>query len=270
MAVRARRVGEAAGEPLSASLRVAMDPAKFTTVAHRDHRFCNPLDPVVLERVLDGVGLLPGDRVLDVGCGKGALLVDLAARHGITGVGVDINASFLEAGRTDAERRGVGGAVTLVEMEASRFESAPGSFALGTCIGSAHALGGYPATLRALARWVRPGGHVLVGQGFWMREPDREYLERLGATVDELADHEGNIAAGPAQGLAGAGAWASSDRDWARYEDLYAATVERHAADHPDDPDVPAMLARIRRWRETYLRWGRDTLGFGLYLFRRP
>jgi len=30
------------------------------------------------------------------------------------------------------------------------------------------------------------------------------------------------------------------------------------------------MLERIRRWRDGYLRWGRDTLGFGLYLFYRP
>jgi hypothetical protein len=29
------------------------------------------------------------------------------------------------------------------------------------------------------------------------------------------------------------------------------------------------MLERIRGWRETYRRWGRDTLGFGLYLFRQ-
>jgi hypothetical protein len=27
------------------------------------------------------------------------------------------------------------------------------------------------------------------------------------------------------------------------------------------------MKARITRWREIYLRWGRDTLGFGTYLF---
>ena len=247
-----------------------MDPLKFTTVAHRHHRFCNPLDPVVLDRVLDGLGLLPGDRTLDVGCGKGALLVDLAVRHGVTGVGLDINAAFLEEGRTFAEGRGVSGAVSLLEVEASRFESAPGSFALGVCIGSSHALGGYAGTLRELARWVRPGGHVLAGHGYWKCEPDPEYLERLGATVDEMTDHEGNIAAGLAPRLVGAGAWTSTDPDWARYEDLYADTVERHAADHPEDPDAPAMLVRIRRWRETYLRWGRVTLGFGLYLFRRP
>ena len=34
--------------------------------------------------------------------------------------------------------------------------------------------------------------------------------------------------------------------------------------------DVPAMLERIRKWRDGYLRWGRDTLGFAVYLFYRP
>ncbi len=40
--------------------------------------------------------------------------------------------------------------------------------------------------------------------------------------------------------------------------------------EHPDDPDAPAMLDRIRRWRDGYLRWGRDTMGFALYLHRVP
>ena len=30
------------------------------------------------------------------------------------------------------------------------------------------------------------------------------------------------------------------------------------------------MLERIRKWRDAYLRWGRDTLGFAVYLFYRP
>ena len=247
-----------------------MDHAKFTTIAHRNHRFCNPLDPAVLERAMDGLGLRAGDRVVDVGCGKAALLVDLAARHDIAGVGVDINASFLDEGRALAERSGVAKAVTLIEAEAGGLDLPPASFALGLCIGSTHALGGYPETLRALGRLVRPGGHVLVGQGYWKRPPDAEYLERLGATADEMTTHEGNVATGVTEGLVAAGAWVSGDDDWDRYEDLYADTVEDYVAGHPADPDAPAMLERIRRWRETYRRWGRDTLGFGLYLFRRP
>ena len=50
----------------------------------------------------------------------------------------------------------------------------------------------------------------------------------------------------------------------------YSRSIERYAGEQPDDPDVPEMLKRSRRWRDSYLRWGRDTLGFGVYLFHRP
>ena len=246
-----------------------MDPAKFTTIAHRRHRHCNPVDPDVLEHVLSLPGLKPGHRVLDVGCGKAALLIHVAERYGASCTGVDINAAFLAEGRAEAARRGVARAVTLIETEASKLDAPAASFDLGLCIGSTHAFGTYGDTLRGLARWVRPRGHLLVGEGYWKRVPAAEYLERLGTAPDELTTHEGNVAAGVAQGLETRGAWPSSESDWDRYEDLYAHTAEQYVAEHPDDPDAPAMRDRIRRWRETYRTWGRDTLGFGLYLFRQ-
>ena len=247
-----------------------MDQTRFSTIAHRDHVYCNPLDPVVLDQVTDRLELAAGRRVLDVGCGKGALLVRIAERTGARGTGVDINAAFLAEARTRAERSGVASLVELHEMEASRLVLEPASFDAGICIGSTHALGGYRETLRALAGLVRPGGRVLVGEGYWRQDPDPEYLDRLKATADEMTTHEETIAAGEAEGLTPCDAWVSSQRDWDRYEDLYARTVETWVATHGDDPDASEARERIRRWRETYLRWGRDTLGFGLYLFARP
>jgi len=247
-----------------------MDPLKFTTIAHGAHRFLNPIDPGTLEQALARVALAPGDRAIDVGCGKAALLIGLAERYRVRGLGVDINPAFLAEARAEAERRGVSQAVELIEGNAAGLHLTPASFALGSCIGATHALGGYPETLRALARLVRPGGHLLVGEGYWKHPPAPEYLERLGAREDEMTTHEGNLAAGNAAGLGERGAWVSRDQDWDRYEDLYADSVERYVEAHAEDPDAPAIGERIRRWRETYLRWGRDTLGFGLYLFERP
>ena len=51
---------------------------------------------------------------------------------------------------------------------------------------------------------------------------------------------------------------------------LFYRSVERYAREQPDDPDVGTMLDRARRWRDAYLRWGRDALGFAAYLFYRP
>ncbi|HEX4205805.1 MAG TPA: hypothetical protein VHZ51_16720 [Ktedonobacteraceae bacterium] len=45
--------------------------------------------------------------------------------------------------------------------------------------------------------------------------------------------------------------------------------IEHYAREMPEDPAVPGLLERIRSWRDLYLRWGRDTLGFGLYLFQK-
>jgi hypothetical protein len=62
----------------------------------------------------------------------------------------------------------------------------------------------------------------------------------------------------------------SSREDWDRYEFLQLRAAERHAAAHPDDPDVPELLERARRERVEYLRWGRDTLGWAIHLFAQP
>ena len=247
-----------------------MDHAKFSTIAHRDHEYCNPLDPDAIEQAIERLGLAPGRRLLDVGCGKATFLVRAAERTGASCVGVDINAAFLAEGRARAERCAVTELVTLIEGEAPGLDPTSAAFDAAACIGSTHAFGSYHDTLRGLARRVRPAGTLLVGAGFWKRPPDPEYLARLGATEDEMARHEDNIASAEAEELRPLGTWVSSDRDWDRYEDLYARTMEVYVATHPDDPDTPEMRERIRRWRETYLRWGRDTLGFGLYLFARP
>jgi hypothetical protein len=38
----------------------------------------------------------------------------------------------------------------------------------------------------------------------------------------------------------------------------------------PDEPGADEMRAHIRRWNDAYRRWGRDTMGFALYLHRVP
>lgn len=58
---------------------------------------------------LGRAGVGAGDRVLDVGCGKGAAAVEVAARLGCRVVGVDAFGPFVESARELAARRGVAG-----------------------------------------------------------------------------------------------------------------------------------------------------------------
>ena len=85
-----------------------------------------------------------------------------------------------------------------------------------------------------------------------------------------VLDHRGNVQAGVEAGLIPMHATTANADEWDEYEWKYCRSIERYAREQPEDPDVPAMLERIRKWRDAYLRWGRDTLGFAVYLFYRP
>ncbi len=247
-----------------------MMPMKFTTVAHADHDLLSPLSMEKIARVIELMDLDPGARVLDVGCGKAELLIRLVERYGAHAVGIDPNRAFLAEARATARRRVPGADLAFHPVAMADYTAVPGSFDLACCLGATQAFGDLGSTLGALRALVRPGGQILIGEGYWRRPPGAGYLEVLEAEPEELSDHAGNVAAGEAAGLICLYSLAASEDEWDHYEGLYLRAVERWLAWHPEDPDAAPFRARIRRWRDAYLRWGRDTLGFGLYLFRRP
>src|SRR5262245_13034491 len=252
---------------------MTLDRSKLTAIGHADHVICNPVSSQTVDEVRELVELAGAARVLDAGCGKAEILMRLIERRApvrIRGVGVDTSARFLDEGRRRAEGRVPAGALELVEGDVVAFLRSPTDlFDVAICTGSTHAFGGYRQTLRALARVVRAGGQLLVGEGYWKKEPHEDYLTAIGALRVEFTDHAGNVARGVEEGLVPLYSAVSSDDEWDRYEGLYLRAVERYVAAHPEDPDAPALRDHIRRWRDAYLKWGRDTLGFGLYLFSR-
>jgi hypothetical protein len=84
---------------------------------------------------------------------------------------------------------------------------------------------------------------------------------------DLCGTHPQNVAAGEELGLVPLLAWVSTLEEWDRYETLQWRAVARYAEAHPDDPDLPELLDRVARARQEFLTWGRDALGWGLYLF---
>jgi hypothetical protein len=61
----------------------------------------------------------------------------------------------------------------------------------------------------------------------------------------------------------------TDENEWDAYEESHHANVGRYFNAHPADPDRAAMLERIASWNRHYHLCGRETLGFGLYLFNR-
>ena len=249
---------------------MTVNRARISSISHGELPFHNPLDPRRIDELLGLIELGPQDRVLDVGCGAGELLVRIAERHGCAGLGIDDAEIQIAAAREKARQRAPQGALRFEVADARTARPAEAPFALVACIGSMHAAGdGLPAALARLADLAAPGGHVLIGDGFWRRPPDPAYLDALGATEDELPDYAGLMRAGEGAGLEAVYACVTTDEEWDRYEWRLIFNGLRFAAAHPNDPDAAGAAAWARSARERYLApGGRDTLGFALVLFR--
>jgi hypothetical protein len=146
-----------------------------------------------------------------------------------------------------------------------------GSFALAACVGSSHALGGLGPTLERLTELVRPGGHVVLGEGYWIRPPLPAELEALGAAEDELPDLPGLLAAGDSHGLRTVYLASATDEDWRRYEWAYVLNLETYAAANPDEPGIEAVRDRagFARARRLLAAEHGESLGFALVCWQR-
>lgn len=245
-----------------------MDPFRFTTIAHAERDLLGPLSTAGVDAMLDRVAP-SATRVLDVGCGKGEMLVRAIERLGGHGVGVEPNPAFAAQALERAATRLPAGAMAVHEAPLADVALPERGFDLAMCAGATHAFGTPDEAMAGLARLAAPGALVLVGDGYWRQRPHPEYAARLGGE-DSMRDHAGNAARGREHGLACEWARESTLEEWDAYEEAYASAVRQWCDANPGDPDAPAFRERIEAWHGAYRRWGRDTLGFGLYLFRVP
>ena len=241
---------------------------RLSAITHGDLAFHDPLDPATVDEVLDFAALGRADRALDLGCGPGELLVRLAERTGCGGLGVDLAAAQIQEARRRAASRAPQAGLEFLVADAGTVD---GEFALSACVGSSHALGSLDAALSRMAQLTRPGGHVLLGDGFWAHEPTEHYLQALGgASRDELPDYAGLLSAGERHGLTAVHVRVASDADWDRYEWTLIANGERFLAERSDAPEAADLRARVDAARDRITApGGRGTMGFALVLLRR-
>jgi SAM-dependent methyltransferase len=145
----------------------------------RKLRLFNSFVEPELRRAIAGLGLKPGMRILDAGCGTGEALqwlCDAVAPQGAV-VGIDLAAAHVSAARA-----GVGGRALVLQADVRQPPLAPRSFDLVWSVNTVNHLREPLAGVRGLANLLRPGGRIAVGQSSLL--PDMFFawdsrLERL-------------------------------------------------------------------------------------------
>ena len=117
-------------------------------------------DPRWRRFLVSRIDARPGDTVLDVATGTAAVAIELARRTGCSVVGVDQSPEMLAVGRDRVERAGLGTRVQLVEGTAERLPFDAAAFDALTFTYLLRYVEDPGATLRELARVVRPGATV--------------------------------------------------------------------------------------------------------------
>ena len=154
-----------------------------------------------LELICRKLRLQPGERLLDIGCGWGSLLIHAAGRHGVRAVGVTLSEEQAALARERVRDAGLADRVEVRVADYREVHDGPydkvASVGMVEHVGLAN-LGAYAQTI---ARLLRPGGLALnhgiaqlfsepAGEKSLIQRyvfPDGE-LPRLGAVVGALQD----------------------------------------------------------------------------------
>jgi cyclopropane-fatty-acyl-phospholipid synthase len=151
-----------------------------------------------LDMICRKLRLKPGDRMLDIGCGWGALICHAAENYGVTAVGVTLAEEQLKLARETIEARGL---QDKVSVELIDYREMDGKFDKISSIGMFEAVGldNYDDYFKSVHKLLRPRGlylhHAITRRGkkdlkaFRRKKPEYQALVRYifpGGEVDHI------------------------------------------------------------------------------------
>lgn len=218
-------------------------------------RWNTPLSEDHAALLLERLAVREADRVADLGCGWGELLLRAVESTGASGVGIDVDPDGLERGRSLAAARGLGDRVRFIEAPAADWDE-PAERVV--CIGSSHVLGGTGPALARLAELVHAGGRLLYGDACWTTPPTPAAAEMFEEVLHltELLDHVA------ASGWRVLHLSTADQREWDDFESTWRAARQEWLLAHGDDDRAAEVRSRLDAQLDAYVRTYRGVLGF--------
>jgi hypothetical protein len=134
-------------------------------------------------------------------------------------------------------------------------------------VGASWIAGGVAGTIELLARSLRPGGIILIGEPFWRELPPTEDVAKgcLAGSISDFLQLPEFLASFDHLGYDVVEMVLADQESWDRYEAAKWFTMRRWLDANPDDEFANVVRARLSSEPGRYAAYTREYLGWGVF-----
>lgn len=243
-----------------------MDIPRIFTISESEHRIHNPFTAEKYATLGHALRMKPGTRILDLGSGSGEMLCTWARDYGVTGTGVDISPLFTTQAKQRAEELGVSEYVHFIHNDAAGYIGEE-KYDVAACVGATWIAGGVAGTIDLLAKSLKPGGIILIGEPYWRQIPATEAIAHAcgASSVADFRPLPELVAFFDQLGYDVVEMVLADPQGWDRYEAAKWMTMRRWLEENPDDECAQEVRTELTVAPKRHVTWTREYFGWGIF-----